>query len=236
MSRPTITFKDQPSSGITGLLIQELPPITRPEMRYETTEIDGLPGAIVDELGYSAYKKKLKIGAYGEFDIDQIADYFSGSGRLVTSEEPDKYYNASCLAGIDFNKLLRFREADVEFVVQPFKYLLDEDDAEIPSITTETDIDVTNQGRADTRPVIRLEGSGTVTITVNGLTAFSYTFPGSDTYVLIDSLQQDARLTGGTLKNSSMTGEFPILAPGDNTIGWTGTLTRIVVTPNSRWP
>ena len=233
MSRPTITWKNQLSSDITGLLIQELPPITRPDMRYDTTEIDGLPGAIIDEQGYDAYKKKLKIGTYGAADIDQIAKYFTGTGKLTTSDEPTRYYNASCLTGIDFEKLIRFREADVVFIVQPYKYLLNEADVAL-DITDEEELEVTNQGLEESLPAIRLEGSGTIALTINGLEAFSYTFPDADTYVIIDSTQQDAYITGA-LKNGNMTGEFPFLDSGDNIIGWTGDLTRIVVTPNSRW-
>lgn len=232
MSRPTITFKNQPSTDISGLLIQKLPPITRAEMRYDTTEIDGRPGVIVEELGPAAYKKKMKIGLHGDFDIDEIAKYFSGSGRLITSDEPTKYYNASCLDGIDFEKLLRFREADVTFLVQPFKYLQGEADVAL-DIDGETELEVTNQGLEHSPAKIRLEGEGTIQIAINGLEVFAIDIDEAG-YVIVDALQEDAYITGA-LKNSNMTGEFPLLDPGDNTITWTGTLTRIVVTPNSRW-
>lgn len=71
---------------------------------------------------------------------------------------------------------------------------------------------------------------------MGGLDVFTYDFPEDDTYVLLDSDLQDAFITG-ILKNDNMTGDFVVLQPGTNTIGWsgTGTLTRIEVTPRSRW-
>ena len=45
------------STNIPGLLISELPPITKPKIRTNIEEIDGRDGDIVTYLGYSAYDK-----------------------------------------------------------------------------------------------------------------------------------------------------------------------------------
>ena len=60
------------SRYIKGLLIQELPPITKPLMRTSIEQIDGRDGDVITRLGYSAYNKKMKIGLFGEYDIDDI--------------------------------------------------------------------------------------------------------------------------------------------------------------------
>lgn len=117
-----ITINGVKSNTVKGLLIQSLPPITKPKIRTSIEEIDGRDGDIVTKLGYSAYDKEIKIGLHGDFDIDDCIKFFDTSGKVVFSNEPDKYYNFAILDQIDFNRLIRFREATVKFHVQPFKF------------------------------------------------------------------------------------------------------------------
>ena len=68
---------------------------------------------------------------------------------------------------------------------------------------------------------------------LNTVEIFKYTFD-TDGQVVIDSEKEDAYLNG-VLKNRQMLGEFPLLKSGENTITWTGALTRIIIDPKSRW-
>lgn len=117
-----IILNGQISTNIQGLLISELPPITKPLIRTEVEEIDGRDGDIVTKLGYSAYNKEFTIGLYDDFDIDEVIQYFNSEGTVTFSNEPDKYYNYQILDQIDFERLIRFRTATVVMHVQPFKY------------------------------------------------------------------------------------------------------------------
>lgn len=110
------------SNTVKGLLIQALPPVSKPKMRTEVTEIDGRDGDIVTKLGYSAYDKQMEIGLYGDFDINDVISYFDSEGTVTFSNEPDKFYNYQIIKEIDFERLARFRTATVTFHVQPFKY------------------------------------------------------------------------------------------------------------------
>ena len=110
------------STTIKGLLIQSLPPISKPLMRTSVEEIDGRDGDIVTKLGYSAYNKPMSIGLFGDYNVDEVIQFFSTEGTVIFSNEPDKYYNYEIIDQIDFERLIRFKTATVTFHVQPFKY------------------------------------------------------------------------------------------------------------------
>jgi len=226
-----VIWKDVNSNTIPGLIIQELPSISKPPMRYNAIDVDGRNGDIIDELGYGAYDKTLLIGLANNFDIDQVISFFSGSGTLILSNESDKYYNARILEQIDYVRLLRFKTAEVTFHVQPFKYKVAEDYVE-ETISSQESITVNNLGNLESEPIIYLYGSGDVTFTLNGLDVFTINI--DEDYVVVDSSQQNAYFNS-VLKNRNMTGDFPKLQPGENTITWTGTLTKIIIDPKSRW-
>lgn len=124
--RNYIELNGKSSAEINGLLIQELPPISKPKMRTQVETIDGRAGDIITQLGFSAYDKTIEIGLYGDFDINEVISYFNSSGQVVFSNEPDKYYNYQILDQIDFQRLIRFRTANVVLHCQPFKYPLNE--------------------------------------------------------------------------------------------------------------
>lgn len=117
-----IELNGEKSTSVKGLIIQSLPPITKPKMRTSKEEIDGRDGDIVTKLGYSAYDKQLSIGLHGDFDIDDAIAFFDSEGEVVFGNEPDKYYRYQILDQIDFDRLVRFRTAKVKMHVQPFKH------------------------------------------------------------------------------------------------------------------
>lgn len=228
-----IIWKDIESSAIKGLMICELPPITKPGMRIKENTIDGVDGSTIEELGYESYDKSMLIGLHGDFDIDEIIKYFSGEGNVVFSNEPDKYYKAKIFEQIDYTRLLRFRQATVKFRVQPFKYEYEED-RNILITFTEDSYSVTNKGNYFAKPVMTIRGTGSITIKLNNNILFNYEFPENDTEVVIDAQKQDAYL-GDMLKNRYMTGDFPRFEVGESIITWEGNVESIDFSLVSRW-
>lgn len=221
------------SNTISGLIIQELAPISKPQKKVKITEIEGKDGDIIDELGYEAYDKTIKIGLSRNYDIDQIIKYFNSSGKVTFSNENDKYYLYTITKKIDFERLVRFRTATVTFHVQPFKYKVDEELVDV-SISNQTSITVENIGLEVSKPIITLYGSGIIELSINNSAVFQVNI--DEDYLTIDSINEEAfKDTLSNLKNRKMSGDFPILNPGENVITWTGNLTRIIVDPKSRW-
>ncbi len=227
-----ISWKGKKSILIDGLMICDLPPITKPKMRYKETSIDGVDGSIIEELGYSSYVKTVSIALKGNYRVDDVISYFTGSGKLILSNEDDKYYNAMIVEQIDFERLIRYRKAKVKFIVQPYKYMVNMGTLSIdPSLGSYV---INNRGNATAKPIITLKGSGVVSLKLDEITIFEYTFPQEDTEVIIDSEQQEAYL-GAMLKNRNMNGNFIELNTGLNTISWSGSLTEIKVDKWGRW-
>lgn len=228
----SFTFKDKSSTEFSNLVVVSLPPITKPTLRVEEIEIAGRDGSLITPQGYSTYKKKISLIQIGDLDIEELKAWLDGEGQLTLSNESDKYYNARVIKSIDYSRLELYDEITVEFLVQPYKYKLNEEDVS----STASTFTVTNYGTCESKPTIALYGSGTVSVAVNGVETFTYTFPTNESYVVIDSASEEAYFGNiNNLRNRQMNGDFPKLNSGENTFTITGTITETVVTPNSRW-
>ena len=225
------------SNTITGLLISKLPPITKPKQRTQIEEINGRDGDIVTTLGYSAYDKEIEIGLYGDFDIEDVMAFFNGSGTVIFSNEEDKYYNYQILGQIDYEKLIRFKTAKVKMHVQPFKYSAVEGTRTF-TISNEDEITINNSGNYVSKPVVTINGTGTINLDVNGYEVLVINLGESASSVTIDTANMEAyNQNTGELMNRDVTGDYDnlYLNAGSNTISWTGTITQIQITNYSRW-
>lgn len=234
-----LILNDIKSDLVKGLLIQSLPPITKPLMRTQVEEIDGRDGDIITQLGFQAYDRTVRIGLHGGYDVDEVIQYFATEGTVIFSNEPDKYYKYQQLGQIDLDRLIRFRQADVVFHVQPFKYSAVETAltfSDVDELETSA-IEIVNNGNTVSRPSITIYGSGTVNLSINGYLYFVIDL-SNDTHITLDGTMMEAyQDTPSTLKNRLVTGDYNylVLQTGANSITWTGSVTDIVVENYSRW-
>lgn len=221
------------SRYLKGLLIQELPPITKPLMRTSIEQIDGRDGDVITRLGYSAYDKKMKIGLFGDYDIDDIITFFNSSGTVTFSNEPEKYYIYDILDAIDYERLVRFRTAEITYHVQPFKYSTIEKMKVFSNPTSA--ITVRNNGNYVSKPVIHIEGTGTINLSLNGVQLFRIDLSTSSA-ITIDTERLEA-YNGDALMNRYVFGNYDkfVLKVGANSVSWDGQLTNIAFENLSRW-
>lgn len=226
-----IELNGEKSTNVKGLIIQSLPPITKPKVRTSIEEIDGRDGDIVTKLGYAAYDKEVSVGLHGDFDIDDAVAFFDSEGEVVFGNERDKYYRYQILEQIDFERLVRFRTAKVKMHVQPFKYdavdrtfdivnqflhVQDSTASRFGITVTSSDGSVRVSGRATSDvdievPVERMELSGSYTLTASA--------SGSATGCalrLIDGSPSDDRSFGGTYLELKSDGDSTMTATADS--------------------
>ena len=237
--RNYIILNGQNSNEITGLLIQSLPPISKPKIRTNIEEIDGRDGDIITKLGYSAYNKEISIGLYGDYDVDQVIAYFTNNqnGKVTFSNEEDKYYNYEIIDEIDFERLIRFKTATVTMHIQPFKYS-NVETAKTFTITNETSLNIRNNGNYISKPVITITGTGTINLSLNNEQLFVINLGDTSTQIALDINNMNAyNPTNDNYMNRSVTGNYDnfALKVGTNTISWTGTISQIKIVNYSRW-
>lgn len=236
---PYIIINGVSSKTINGLLIQSLPPITKPKIRTEIEEIDGRDGDIVTTLGYAAYDKPLSIGLKGDYNVDDIIEYFNTSGEVTFSNELDKVYKFAIYDSIDFNKLIRFRTANINLHVQPFKYSTDE-----PAITWNTTgsesvafIPVRNTGNIYSKPKITITGANDIGVYLGDTQIFNIALAAAGETIIIDSAEMNATDAEGNYLNRQVAGDYSnfVLATGVNNIKVTGSPTKVIIDNYSRW-
>lgn len=218
------------SKTINGLLIQSLPPISKPKIRTSIEEIDGRDGDIVTTLGFSAYDKTVSIGLKGDYDVDEVISFFNGSGKVIFSSEPDKYYNFAIYNQIDFNRLIRYRTANVVFHVQPFKYAAEEPKAEF----TDTFFKLTNTGNTPSRPIMTVTGNGDIFVSLN--TKNVLTLHLNNETMTINTEEMNAYINGN-LANRQVAGDYSDLTlnSGSNSVEISGDVSKVTFEKYSRW-
>lgn len=235
---PFLIINDISSKTVNGLLIQSLPPISKPKIRTSKEEIDGRDGDIVTPLGFAAYDKTVSIGLKGDYNVDDVISYFNSSGKVIFSNEIDRYYNFNIYDAIDLDRLIRYRVADVKMHVQPFKYDANEVEKTYSyTDVTEATITARNLGNVYSKPTLTITGTGSISVYLNDTQIFSISLDDTEQTIIIDVEQMNAYDTEGNYLNRLVVGDYDnfILNTGLNTITISGSITSVSINKVSRW-
>lgn len=237
---PYIIINNVCSKTINGLLIQSLPPISKPKIRTSKEEIDGRDGDIITTLGYSAYDKVIEIGLKGDYNVDDVISYFDTEGIITFSNELGKYYNFKVYDTIDFERLIRFKTASVKFHIQPFKYDADEAEKSLDYDGTYTSdvINVRNLGNIYSKPILTITGKGEVTVRLNNNLILIINLNALNTQtIVIDTENMNAYDLQGNYLNRIVNGDYSNLKlnVGINRLAIQGQLNQVKINKVSRW-
>lgn len=227
------------SKTIEGLLIQTLPPISKPKIRTSAEEIDGRDGDVVTTLGYAAYDKTFSIGLKGDYNVDDVIKFFDTSGQVTFSNEADKYYNFAIYNQIDFEKLIRFKTANVNMHVQPFKYSIDETELVFnnPSDETIADLNIRNNGNIYSKPTITIQGAGAINVYIGTTQILLINLSSAGETIILNVADMNAYDPNGNYLNRQVTGDLNnlIFNAGVTNLKVTGAYESIKINNYSRW-
>lgn len=235
--RPYFIINGKSSNSIRGLIVSELAPIKKAQVRTLIETVDGRDGDIVTPLGYAAYDKPVKIGLSVNYDIDEIIDYLNSEGTIVFSNEPDKYYRFSVYNEIDFERLIRFKTASVVFHVQPYKFSTLEKELSFEISESPESIAIYNAGNVYSRPTICITAEGIVSVSLNGSEILEIDFGEDEQTIKIDSEAMNAYYSDDTLANRIVSGNYDNikLNKGWNTITLSGSVSELSVRNYTRY-
>ena len=216
-----------------GIHVSEQPPITIPLERSTQTNVPGRPGSLTQLEGDDVYDDMILTAACFITDpaqIPAIAGWLKGSGTVTFANRTGGHYKARVANQIPFEKVMRGRSHctfAVNFRCFPFWYLEDVQDI----MLTSSGQFITNPGSVYAEPIITVYGSGDIALMINGTITELTDISES---ITVDTVLKEA-YKGTNLLNDHMSGDYPVLKSGSNSVVWTGVVTRVVIRPNWRY-
>lgn len=230
----SFTFGDKNSFTDYGILITKRPNIPSPKRRISNVVVPGRSSTLrFDEGAYDDITITVECSLKKEnlpYSIDEIKGWLLGVGEsnLIFDFQLDRKYVAQVVNAIDFSQAYKiFSKFIIVFNCQPFKYSVNN-----TTINLITSGKVTNPGSINSEPIIKVVGNGDITLNIKYQTV---KFKGVTNHIILDSIQQNSYNQNGENLNSKVTGAFPILDIGENSISWSGNVSKVEVTPNWRW-
>lgn len=225
-------WKNQRSTEYGVYVLTQPPPLV-PQERSVQTKVPGRPGSLTTLEGEDVYEDLMLTAECYLRDsarIPEIAAWLKGGGDVTFGNRLGGHYRARVANQIPFETILRGRPNvtfSVNFRCGPFWY---EDG--VGNITlTQSTTTLNNPGSVYAEPVITVFGSGDISLMVN--TTIVNLSGVSGSIVLDCELQEAYKNT--TLLNDHMTGDFPVLTPGQNAVSWSGSVTSVVIAPRWRY-
>jgi len=224
------------------MVIQNRPELYTPKRKVEFQNISGMSGLMpFDEMAYDNTSMELvcfvsETAEYSESDQrENVYNMFdTGSYKEFRPYfDPTKIYRVHPDSPPSFETRYFYDGGQVFKVgltVKPYKHYIDQ-----PLITITTPGTVTNPHRIESRPIIKIFGTGNVTLTVNGQ-AFQIQNIVEHISLETELMMAYNELPGGVIDNENdkiLTKVYPFLKKGANTISWSGTVSKIEIEP--RW-
>ena len=229
------------SSAEFGLHIEKKDVFSAPEYDAEFISIPGRSGDIINpnrrfaniKVTYTVFLARKNVAALASNLRDIKGWLYAEPDRYheITDSYDAGYFRYGVISGnLDIEEQLnKIGCFTVTFNCKPFKYSF----AGQQTVSADaSELTITNPTAFESRPYIKLYGSGTVVIMIQPQ-GRGMMISNLDEYIEIDSELMNC-FKDTTLKNDTVTGDgFPMLKPGTTTIACAGNVQRIEVIP--RW-
>lgn len=231
------------SSADFGLHIEKKDVFSAPSYDAEFISISGRSGDIINpnrrfsniKVTYTVFLARKNTAALASVLRDIKGWLYSEPDRYheLSDSYDAEYFRYGVISGsLDIEEQLnKIGCFTVTFNCKPFKYSF----AGQQTVAADaSELTITNPTAFESRPYIKLYGSGAVTLNIStGTSTSAWTISAIDEYIEIDSELMNC-FKGTVLKNDAVKGaEFPVFKPDVCTINCTGDVTRIEVIP--RW-
>lgn len=221
-----------------GIIVEKIPPVIKGKQRYRTYTIPGRDGVLwVDEETYEPFTLSLECHFNDDVaDKDLYNKIFNNPGRLTIDGE--RYYDAIINNIIEYEKVQYFRKFIISFLCNPIAHEFEET---VFTYNTSGDSSqgIEYLGNAKTWPVIEINGTGQIIVSMSYTTSQSIGFTlnanGNGTYIIDCDAKEITQ--NNVNKSADMNGEFPYLYGDSNSIyvSGTGTLTSLKVKYHTAW-
>lgn len=238
-----ITY-DGVASTDYGIVVSEAPVFERPNRKQTIIQVPGRNGSVIfpedaweDVVrSYNVWLSENVTEDSGGDKSGYLVEYVDafeaflnskkGYVRLEDNFEPDIYRLAYYSGGDAFsNEMTQYGRAELRFTCRPERFLKS---GETP-VSVTNGATLTNPTRFASKPIIHIEASNeTISVSIGGKTI---TAEVTD-YINIDCERLNAYRLPVENKNDKISGSFPTIPSGSNTIGITGTYTKVEITPN----
>ena len=203
-----------------GIIIEKTPIPNKPKHSYTEYTIPGRSGYLaIDNKTYEPLLLSLECHLdTNNVDMNEIRAWLDGYGELQINNE--RVYTGFISNAISFEKIMNFRKFIIQFTLQPIAKAVEATTVNALSLST-----LAAETYTTTYPTITITGSGDISLSINGI---EFTLDDADgTYVL----DCDAKvITKNNINQSSiMSGEFPYIVDGDNSIVKSGTITALTI-------
>ena len=215
-----------------GIRLFSMPDIIRPEERVNHVVIPGRSGELTLVEGvdiYNSYIQSIPLAVDNAADVAAAEKWLRGEGFVTFGGQSTLKQRARIINAVTFTKHSKnsaWWDGEVQFYCDPLKQLITEESVEVTSSGTT----VNNPGDVVSRPRIKITGSGLITLTAGGKTL---TLTGVESGWYVDSDLQWVTDGNGTPLQGVYTGDFPVFNPGNNTMQFTGSVSKLTI--EGRW-
>jgi phage-related protein len=219
-----------------GILLRHALPVIRPEERIKHVAIPGRAGDLTELEGEEVYEPYIQTVALSVKGTkkEETLKWLQGEGYFITSAQPTLRQSARVIGAVTLDKVsahLDWWQGQVQFYCQPLKEAAtQESNIEI----TSSPGTVTNPGDVKSKPLIQINGSGSITLIAGGQTliltgvASGWKIDAETGWILNASGEPQYGVCQGIPEKI----RFPV---GNSAVQWTGSVTKLIITPRWRY-